>query len=103
MPHGDALNQAQTSRRELNLDAPGVLGATPFENQLQAYAAADQRSSPMRARLQALGQLADGGEVPPRKAADMQQQEILGRHDARIACRPFTETQELRQLKPKLG
>ena len=103
MPGGDALNQAQTPRRELNLDAPGVFGAAPLENQLQADTAADQRGSTMRTRLQTLGQLSDGGEVSPGKAADVQQQEILGRHDARSARSLLTEAQEARQLKPELG
>src|SRR5689334_8928444 len=57
----------------------------------------------MRTALQTLGQLSHRGEVPPGKAADVQQQEILSRPDARGTRSPFAEAQESRQLKAKLG
>jgi hypothetical protein len=86
----------------MDLDATGVAVAAPLTYQPIAFAALNQCDGTLVAGLQPTCELAHGSPLTPRKAAQMQQQEVLSRRNPRILGRGLTELQEFRQSTPEL-
>ena len=91
------LEERPAPRGQMNLDPSSVLAAAAFADQLRGDTAADQCGRPVRTRLEPLGQLPHARPIPVRKAAQMEQQKILGRHYAGGTRGAFAEALKGRQ------
>lgn len=103
MPTSHPFDQPPAMSRQMYFHCATISTVTAPAHEAGSRAAIDECNRAVMTGLQPLSKLSDAGPVTIYTSPDVQQQQVLFGRNTSGPRRPFTETQELRQSKAKVG